>query len=405
MKTGQVAGFLSHFLLSGFLISCGGAHTSSNSSPPPPPRAECASAAFFPCQQGWLGADGAYSVALGNGTSVWIFADTFVGPATATSRTQSNGFIHNSIAISTCTSQSCSYQYYWNGMNTSNQGPMFSVPGSTTDWFWPMDGFVYNGTLYLALMQMHSTGSGGAFGFAYSGAQLASITNYTASPSQWFVRYQTLSTGGSAVPGASIVVGQGPNGNPDPSNPQGANYAYFFTVVPASSSSTPPYMALMRLPLTQLSTAARPGNSNWEYLKTDSTWGSWLDTATGLPSDNAAVVNPGATEMTVRYHASTNQWIVVYPLGLDNNARYAISSSMTSSWGQSEALYSYPEMQTSNPNYTPNVFCYAAKEHTELESANQLVFTYACNSTQASDVTNNMNLYRPVVVQQALPTS
>jgi len=34
-----------------------------------------------------------------------------------------------------------------------------------------MDGFVYNGTLYLALMQMHATGSGGAFGFAYSGAQ------------------------------------------------------------------------------------------------------------------------------------------------------------------------------------------------------------------------------------------
>jgi hypothetical protein len=56
-------------------------------------------------------------------------------------------------------------------------------------------------------------------------------------------------------------------------------------------------------------------------------------------------------------------------------------------------------------NYTLNVFCYAAKEHTELESAGHLVFTYACNSTQASNVTNNMNLYRPVVVQQSLPTT
>ncbi len=403
MKTGQVVAFLSHFLLSGILLSCGGSN--SNAVPPPPPSAECASAAYFPCQQGWLGGDSAYSVPLGNGTSIWIFADTFVGAATATSRTQSNGFIHNSIAISTCTSQSCSYHYYWSGMNTSKPGPVFSVPGSTTDWFWPMDGFVYNGTLYLAFMQMHSTGSGGAFGFAYSSAQLASISNYSASPSKWSITYQTLNTGGSAVPGASIVVGQGPNGNPDPSNPQGANYAYFFTVVPASSSSAPPYMALLRLPLAQLGTAARPGNANWEYLKTDSTWGSWMGTATALPSNNAAVLNPGATEMTVRYHASANQWIAVYPLGLDNNARYAISSSMTSSWGQSESLYSYPEMQSSNPNYTPNVFCHAAKEHTELESTNQLVFTYACNSTQASDVTNNMNLYRPVVVQQALPTT
>lgn len=403
MKTGRVVIVLSHFLLSGILLSCGSSH--SNSTPPPPPPAECASAAYFPCQQGWLGADGAYSIPLGNGSSLWIFADTFVGPATATSRTQSNGFIHNSIAISTCTSQSCSYQYYWTGMNSSNQGPVFSVPGSSTDWFWPMDGFVYNGTLYLALMQMHATGSGGAFGFAYSGAQLASISNYTASPSQWSITYQPLNTGGSAVPGVSIVVGQGANGNPDPTNPQGANYAYFFTMVPTSASSTPPYLALLRLPLAQLNTAGRPGNTNWEYLTTGSSWSAWPDTDTTLPEDNAAVLNPGATEMTVRYHASTNQWIAVYPLGLDNTAQYAISSSMTNGWGQSESLYSYPEMQSGNPNYTSNVFCYAAKEHTDLESAGQLVFTYACNSTQASDVTDNMNLYRPVVVQQSLPTT
>jgi hypothetical protein len=399
----RAAVLLNLLLLSGFMLSCGSG-SKNNSSSPPPPAAQCASASYFPCQQGWLGADGAYSVPLGNGSSLWIFADTFVGPSSATSRTQSNGFIHNSIAISTCSTQSCSFQYYWNGMNTSSQGPVFSVPGSTTDWFWPMDGFVYNGTLYLALMQMHATG-GGAFGFAYSGVQLASINNYKASPSHWSITYQPLNTGGSAVPGVSIVVGQGPNSNPDPSNPQGANYAYFFTVVPSSNSSTQPYMALLRLPLTQLTTAARPGNTSWEYFTTSSTWSSWSDTATALPSDNAAVINPGATEMTVRYHSSTNQWIAVYPVGLDNTAFYALSSSMTGGWGASKSLYSYPEMQTSNPNYTPNVFCYAAKEHVEFESAGQLFFTYACNSTQTSDITNNMNLYRPVVVTESLPTT
>jgi hypothetical protein len=401
MKIRHVTMVAAFLLLTGFLLSCGSSQTSSP--PPPPESAECASAAYFPCQQGWLGADGAYSVSLENGRSLWIFADTFVGGATASSRTQATGFIHNSIAISTCSTQSCSYQYFWTGMNTPNPAPVFSVPGSTTDWFWPMDGFVYNGTLYLALMQIHSTGSGGAFGFAYSGAQLASISNYTASPSQWTIAYQRLNTGGSAVPGASIVVAQGPNGNPDPLNPQGANYAYFFTVVPAADSSTPPSMALLRLPLAQLNTASRPGNTNWEYLKTDATWATWTDTATVLPVDNAPVINPGATEMTVRYHSSTNQWIAVYPVGLESSAHYALSSSMTDSWGPSESLYSYPEVEPGNPNYTPNVFCYAAKEHTELEQAGQLFFTYACNSTQESDITNNMNLYRPVVVQQSLP--
>jgi hypothetical protein len=124
-----------------------------------------------------------------------------------------------------------------------------------------------------------------------------------------------------------------------------------------------------------------------------------------LPTDKAEVINPGATEMTIRYHSSTNQWIALYPVGLDDKAHYTISSSMTNSWGQSENLYSYPEMQSGNPNYTPNVFCYAAKEHVELEGPSQLFFTYACNSAQTGDLTNNMNLYRPVVVTQSLPTT
>lgn len=50
-----------------------------------------------------------------------------------------------------------------------------------------------------------------------------------------------------------------------------------------------------------------------------------------------------------------------------------------------------------------NSFCYAAKEHAEFETAGQLFFTYACNSTVESQVTNNMNLYHPVVVTQPLP--
>ena len=356
--------------------------------------------AFFPYEQGWLGADSAYSIALGSGKSLWLLGDTFVGPPNTTSRKHSTGFIHNSIAISKCSGQDCSFEYYWAGTNTPKPGAVFSVPGSSSDWFWPMDGFVYHGTLYIALMQMHAQGTG-AFGFAYSGAQLASVSNYLGKPSQWSIRYQKLNTGESAVPGASIVVDAGPNGNPDPTNPHGADYAYFFTVVQKSGSS--PSMALLRLPLIQLNSAARPGNASWEYRKSNSSWGRWSDTATSLPADAAAVINPGATEMTVRYHASTKQWVAVYPIGMDGQAHYSLSASLLGPWGPSENLYAYPEMQRSNPNYARNVFCYAAKEHVELEQAGQLFFTYVCNSVQVSDITKNMNLYHPVAVTKPLP--
>jgi hypothetical protein len=378
-------------ILIGSIASCGG----STSAAQPPVTSPPTTSSWLPYQQGWLGADGAYSVPLGNGKSLWFFADTFIGAPAATSRTQATGFMHNTVGVSTCSGQSCKFQYFWNGMSTAAPSPIFAAPGS--DWFWPMDGFIANGKLYLALMQMHAT-SGGAFGFAYSGSQLASISNYTAPPNQWTITYQQLNTGGSAVPGVSIVVNQGPGGNPNPADPNGASYAYFFTGV-----GSPPYLALLRIPLADLNNLARPGNTDWQYLNTSGAWKAWQDTATALPSDNAPVVNPGATEMTVRWHSSTSQWIAVYPGGLAKQAYYSLSPSLTSGWGASETLFTYPEMEPSNANYTPNVFCYAAKEHVEFETAGQLFFTYACNSTIESEITANMNLYHPVVVTQSFP--
>jgi hypothetical protein len=390
MGTRTWIAFLSAVCLSIPFASCGSQRTHV-----PSPSQPSVPTAMFPYQQGWLGADGAYSVPIGSGKSLWFFADTFVGPSNATTRIQATGFIHNSIAISTCTGAGCTFEYYWPGMNTSHPGPVFSAPG--TDWFWPMDTFIYNGTLYIALMQMHASGTG-AFGFAYSGSQLANISNYTAPPSQWVIQYQQLNTGGSVVPGVSIVVDREPDGNPAPSNSKGTDYAYFFTKV-----GSPSYLALLRIPLGDLSHLARPGNSDWQYLSTSRTWNNWKDADTMLPRDNAAVINTSTTEMTVRYHSYTKQWIAVYPIGLNQHADYSLSSSLTGGWRPSETLYTYPEMQPSNPNYTPNVFCYADKEHVEFETAGQLVFTYACNSTVEKDITNNMNLYHPIMVTQSLP--
>lgn len=378
--------------LSAILFCAGdGAAQTAPSQPPPPPT----SSAMFPYQQGWLGADAAYSVSLGNGKSLWLFGDTFVGAPGTTSRKQPTAFIRNSVGISACSGMRCSFRYYWRGQNTAKPGEIFAAPGK--DWFWPMDGFIYKGTLYVALMQMHADGSG-AFGFAFSGSQLASVKNYTDPPSQWTVRYQPLNTGDSAVPGVSIVVDQGPGGNPDPANPNGADFAYFFTYV-----QTPQHLALLRIPLADLDALARPGASAWQYRNRSGGWEAWPRNATALPSDHATVMQPGATEMTVRYHASTKQWIAVFPAALDGKAHYALSSLLTGGWGAAEDLSTYPEMRPSNPNYTPHVFCYAAKEHVELETPGQLFFTYACNSTVEKEILGNMNLYHPVVVTQSLP--
>jgi hypothetical protein len=350
----------------------------------------------FPYQQGWLGADGAYSIPTGTGSSLWLFADTFVGPETATTRKQSTAFLHNTIAFSHCDAGRCRLDYDWPGKGTDKPHAVFTAPGN--DWFWPMDGFVYNGTLYVALMQMHSSGSG-AFGFAYSGSQLASVRNFMDPPAQWEIHYQKLNTGSKAVPGVSIIVNQGPNDNPDPPNPEGAKYAYFIT-----AAGDDPDLALLRIPLSELDHLERPGDAHWEYLKTSRTWAPWESSSTKLPGDRAILLNPGASEMTVRYHSSTQQWIAVYPHGLGQRAYYSLSSSLTGGWGPQEDLFVYPEMREGSPNHTPNLFCYAVKEHPEVEAAGQLVFTYACNSSVERDIIDDRSLYHPIMVREPLPS-
>jgi hypothetical protein len=356
--------------------------------------------AGFKYQQGWLGADDAYSIPLGGGRSLWVFGDTFIAPSEGAQRSGSSLFIRNSIGITTCASAGkCAIEYFW-GHKDGKADSFFTAPVAT-DWLWPMDGFVHNGVLYIGMMQMHADGKG-AFGFAFTGTLLASVPNYTAPPGQWKVTYQELNKGGDALPGVSIVVREGPKGNPDPGNASGASYAYFFTLVQGRSPGDQ-HLTLTRIPLDKLGSAARPASSAWEYLKRDDSWGPWNGADAALPKDNAIVLTPGATEMTVRYHEPTKKWLAIYPMAFDKTGHYSLSDSIVKGWSSSKPLYEYPEMQPTNPNYAQHVFCYALKEHPEFEQPDKLMFTYACNSTDEKEVYANPNLYRPVMVTLPFP--
>ena len=83
---------------------------------------------------------------------------------------------------------------------------------------------------------------------------------------------------------------------------------------------------------------------------------------------------------------------------MDGAALLSHADSLTGNWSSPEAIYNYPESQLSNPDHAPNVFCYAAKEHPELEVKGTFTFTYACNSMKETEILANPRLYHPVVV-------
>ncbi len=112
--------------------------------------------------------------------------------------------------------------------------------------------------------------------------------------------------------------------------------------------------------------------------------------------------------MSVTFHPDTHKWVAVYPTPayLSTTASYSTADALEGPWTAARKLFAYPEMQPSDPRHTPHVFCYAAKEHPELETQGNLALTYACNSTKEAEIMDDMRLYRPeLIIQKSEPAN
>lgn len=344
---------------------------------------------FFPYSQGWLGGDSAYSIPLDSSSTLWLFGDSFVGTAEATDRRQSSAMIHNSIAIRRCQG-GCRITYWWSDMYTPHPESFFKTPKS--DYYWPLDGFVYRGKLYVFWEQMHKAGNGGAFGFDYSSVVLAIISHYLAPPNQWQVSYRTVVTGNRVIPGIATTLlsplKEGTSLSPD--------YAYVFTLFRRSAKN--PFLGLLRVSLPALSSGRQ--SARWEYLGAGSQWFAW--DSQSFPQNASKLIDGNITEMSITFHSNLHRWFAIYPSPgfLSTTASYSTATTLEGPWTEARALFTYPEMQARDPRNTPNVFCYAAKEHPELESNGSLALTYACNSTKESEIMRDMRLYRPELIRR-----
>ncbi len=333
---------------------------------------------LFPYLQGWVGADAAYSIPLNHTTTVWLFGDTFIG-----NHRDPKTMIHNSIAIRKCEAGPCSVTYWWSGMHTGRGSSFFKTPES--DYFWPLDGFVFHHCLYIFLEQMHATGNGGAFGFDYSKIVLAVVPNFTETPDKWRISYRTIATGNQVVPGVAAVLD--------------SEYLYAFTLFRRSAPK--PFVGLLRLPLSDLPEA--DAAAGWQYLAGLADWKPWQRSTS--PQDASKLLDGNITEMSVAYHAQQRKWLAIYPTPgfLSNSASFSQAPNLAGPWAPSKTFFSYPEMKTTDPRYTPHVFCYADKEHPELETGTDFAFTYACNSTEEPEILHDLRLYRPELVLRPGP--
>ena len=109
--------------------------------------------------------------------------------------------------------------------------------------------------------------------------------------------------------------------------------------------------------------------------------------------------------MSVRYHPDIKKWVAVMKSpDLSSDAIIVRTApEITGPWSAGETIYHIPEMKDS-PGRDKNVFCYAGKEHPEFEEPGSLLITYVCNTMKAPELTKNLKIYVPRVLELPFPT-
>lgn len=381
-------------LLALLAVACAGPPASAPRAPACWPR--------FPYQQGWLGADGAYSIPLSESRSLWLFGDTFVGAAEQADRSGAR-FVHNSIGISECRSDGrFEVRYFW-GDGPDGEPRAFLERGAR-GWWWLFGGFLHEGHLYLVLLEVEDAEPRGSFAlsFRFAGTALARVDDPSADPRSWRPAVLPLTRGGVALPVSSVLI-QGP-------------YLYLFTFLETGEGSSP--RTLLRLPLARLSEG---GTQLEQALETLDAGGAWLP---GLVPERARILmDDAATEMSVRFHPELGKWVAVYsypdpsgsfPETPARGAVYARSADrLEGPWSEPWLLFLAPELAPESwPAPDPNTGCYAAKEQPGFSRPGSLTFTYVCNlfAGPAEDpmgilarLVRRMDLYRPVAASVSLP--
>ena len=358
--------YLSIVLLSILLLCCAGGTPGPNVAVETLPQYD----ALFSNEDGWTGADGAYSVALNQHTIAWFFGDTWVGQIKNGQHVNAT-LVNNSVAIQHGRSPVEAGMNFYFGRAGDGSPAALIRPTDGRGWFWVFDGIMTAKGMYLFLIQVERTAGTAVFDFRVIGTWLGHVENPSEVPSGWRIRqaqipWSTFSGSEGILWGSAIL--------------QIDNVLYIYgTTEDIGSTDRKKYMILARVPVDRLSDYSR-----WRFYA-DGDWVSNFRRVSRLSPNMPH-------EYSVSYLPVLKQYAAVYSQdGLSKNILARLSPEPQVPWSDPVKLYQCPEAEWDN-----SVFCYAAKAHAILsQTPDQLILTYIANSLDFEKTVNDARLYRP----------
>jgi hypothetical protein len=345
---------------------------------------------LFEPRPGFGGGDGACSVDLGDGQTLWLLNDTWIGPVTEGRRGPNASIVHNAIGLWSHESEPGEEQsvLVHHGGSEASPRAWVTPPGAADAdprWYWLADGLVLpdSGQLALFAWEIERKGEGGTWDFQRRGSAVMLVDHPDQPLTAWQPRITPLpfSVGpGEVAWGAEIVV-----------DPDANDRAHVF-VFGTRAFVDPPSRDLL---------VARVASAEIEH--TDA-WRFWNGTEWAADVTAAAPIASGLTdELSVHLiddEAGVAHWILLHSdptLGPDLLARVAPGPLGPYSAPRVLGAFEAPEL--------PGYFTYGAKGHDHLSEPGDLLVSFVVNHEDFATMASDTSIYRPRFVAVPLESA
>ena len=318
--------------------------------------------ALFTQEKGWTGADGAYSVALSDTVTLWLYGDTWIGNIVDGQHKDAT-MINYSIALQSGKDPStATVRFIW--QTTKDGKPAtFITPADGVGEFWMSHGIVADGKLYLFLRQVVGDGE-------YIGMWLGEVDNPQDEPLNWRIKqykvpFGRYSKNGNLYFGVAVM--------------RDGDFVYIYGCDEDwKKGMGGRNMIAARVPPDKIADFER-----WRFWNS-ADWVADVNKVGGLFDGTGA-------ECSVSFQPAIKKYVAVYTeYGMSANILMRVSDTPIGPWSKPYKIYKCPEYK-----WHKTYFCYAGKGHQELSGSDELIITYACNSTDFWQMARDARIYRP----------
>ncbi len=333
-----------------------------------------------PQTRGWLGADGATSVDLGNNKSLWLFGDTLLGILSPKGEKKA-AMVRNTIAIQDRRGNPPgAVEYFW---SVQDGLPWSFFLGDNYDqgsWLWPVAGIMIERDLYIFFYNLLPSGGIPGLDFKMGSTLLVKISNPYSSPAHWRMTRQELPFGGDHRNFISAVYLEKP-------------YLYLLGFDDGETGQAVERSAVLaRIPIRDVKKGL--WESGVQYWSEEGKTGTWSPSQERLKP----IFSPGVTESSLHYSPQLKRYIALTQRAFQPDICIVSAPSITGPWSEPQKVYTIPELAGKK-----DCHAYAMKAHPELAaSEDELVITYVVNTTDFWGLFTDLEIYYPRFVRVKL---